>query len=396
MLNPTQIEQYQRDGYLILRNAIDEAELKRLERGVANNPPLDGTLDPNAPVYPNPGRYTLATQSPADPDLGFIIEHPTIVEGAKTLLGEEVVLTAYVIYDRTPKGKGLAAHHDYKRWRPVGSSMHWLFTIVPFCDYDAQTGQLFVAPGSHHLERVHTEAGACVEVDPAIRPRDEDFIDPQLRRGDLLFMNMHLWHKAADNLSQQHRVGLFNKYASVKHPPATGYYLFNDQVAAALSDAGQVLIAKHSDRQIQTTRVLLIRSRGAQQQIYLHPDPNGQLTLPGGPTWHERAIADWDLGNYIAPAQQYLREQVEVATPWLSYVDDYPEQDGLCRVYAYPLNDNGFPVNYPGQWMTADELARADLALGWVGQALAEWQREDLIRGKGISQAAARIDQFAY
>ena len=62
MLSASQIEQYNNAGYLILRGAIAEAEVQRLERGVANNPPLDGTLDPNAPVFPAPGRYTLATQ----------------------------------------------------------------------------------------------------------------------------------------------------------------------------------------------------------------------------------------------------------------------------------------------------------------------------------------------
>ena len=126
MLSQTQREQYDEQGYLILKGAIAEHEIQRLERGVANNPPLDGTLDPNAPVYPAPGRYTLATQSARDPDLAFIIEHETIVESARELLADDPVLTAYVIYDRTPGGQGLPTHHDYKRWRPVGSSMNWV------------------------------------------------------------------------------------------------------------------------------------------------------------------------------------------------------------------------------------------------------------------------------
>ena len=181
MLSKTQIEQFNNQGYLILKGAIDEMDIQRLEQGVANNPPLDGTLDPNAPVYPNPGRYTLATQSARDPDLAFVIEHETIVSSARDLLSDDPVLTAYVIYDRTPDGAGLPAHHDYKRWRPVGSSMHWLFTIVPFCDFDEATGPLYVAPGSHRTERVHSGETPCLEVEPAIRPGDHEFIDPGLQ-----------------------------------------------------------------------------------------------------------------------------------------------------------------------------------------------------------------------
>ena len=147
-LSTDNLAAYERDGYFILRGAIAEADVSRLERGFANNPPLDGTLDPYAPEYPAPGRYTLATQSLADPDLAFIVEHPTIVEAVTQILDDEPRLTAYVIYDRTPEGQGLPAHHDYKRWRPVGSSMNWLFTIVPFGAFDEEAGRLLVAPVS--------------------------------------------------------------------------------------------------------------------------------------------------------------------------------------------------------------------------------------------------------
>ncbi len=396
MLTNEQIQQYKRDGYLILKGAIPEEDVQRLERGVKNNPPLDGTLDPNAPVFPAPGRYTLATQAPADPDLGFIIEHPTVVDPVRTLLEDEPRLTAYVIYDRTPGGAGLPAHHDYKRWRPVGSSMNWLFTIIPFCDFDEDTGQLFVAPGSHHPGRIHDGATECLEVEPAIRPAPNDFIDPGLERGDLLFMNMHLWHRAADNRSEVHRVGLFNKYAGASYPPATGYYLFNDAVVDALSDAGRELIAVHSNLPIITTRALLVRDRGGSQEVLLTPDDDNRMQLPGGAVWDERAIPDWDLGNYIAPLQNYLREQLRIETPWLSYIHDYPEADGLCRLYGYTLNDHGFPVAYDGEWVAVESMHQQALAHDWIEAAVEKWCDPSIIRGKGLSQAQSRIDQFAY
>ena len=394
MLSAEQLAAYERDGYLLLKGAIAEEDIVRLEAGVARNPPLDQTLDPNAPKFPDPGRYTLATQSLKDPDLAFIVEHPTIVAGVRRLLDDDPILTAYVIYDRTPGGRGLPAHHDYKRWRPVGSSMHWLFTIVPFCDYDDETGQLFIAPGSHRLERVKTGTGVCMEVDPAVRPKPEDFIDPGLQRGDLLLMNMHLWHRAADNRSDKHRVGLFNKYAAASAPPATGYYLYDDDVYAALSEEGRRLIGVHSNRKLTTTRAVLVREREDGADLFL-TDIDGRLGLPGGDAWDERAIPDWDRGNLIAPLQQHLREQVRIETPWLSYVGDYEEADGLCRVYAYTLNDHGFPVAYDGEWVDVASCSQA-LAFGWELDAARRWLDPNVTRGKGLSQAQCRIDQFAY
>lgn len=393
-LSQAQISQYTRDGYLILRGAIPEADILRLERGVANNPPLDGTLDPNAPIYPNPGRYTLATQCARDPDLAFIIEHPQIVEPVTQILQDDPKLTAYVIYDRTPGGKGIPAHHDYKRWRPVGSSMHWLFTIVPFCDYDAAAGPLYIAPGSHHLGRIR-EGAVCMEVDPAIKPHADDFIDPELKRGDLLLMNMHLWHKADNNTSSIHRLGLFNKYAAASAPPATGYYLFHTDVHDALSSEGQSLIAVHSTHEVMTTRALLTRQRDGETEVFLR-ETNQTLELPGGATRQERAIPDWDLGNMIAALQTHLREQVLIEVPWLSYVGDYAEGEGLCRVYAYPLNDNGFPVPFDGIWIPIPQLGEHTLSQPWVEQALTTWLDPTITRGKGLSQAQCRVDQFAY
>ncbi len=395
MLTPEQLADYQANGYLVLRGAIDEGDLERLERGLERNPPLDGTLDPDAPAYPAPGRYTLANQCLKDPDLAFIVGHPTIVSSVTDILGEAPRLTAYVIYDRTPGGPGLPAHHDYKRWRPVGSSMHWLFTIVPFCDYDEDTGPLYVAPGSHRPERVRTGTGPCLEVAPAMRPADEDFVDPGLERGDLLLMNMHLWHRASPNRSGVHRAGLFNKYAAASFPPATGYFLYDEDVFAALPPEAQPLIAVHSNREIMTTRAVLTRERQRRQELLLR-DAGTVLALPGGVVSEERAIPDWDRGNYIASLQQHLREQLAIETPWLSYIGDYEEGDGLCRVYGYTLNDNGFPVPYEGIWQPLDAVDEETLALGWELEAVRRWQDPVITRGKGVSQAQARIDQFAY
>jgi hypothetical protein len=396
MLSAEQMGAYERDGFLLLRGQIPDADIKRLELGFARNPPTDfyGGL-----TYPEPGRYTQANDCLKDPDLAFIAEHPAIVPAAEQLLGDAAHLTAYVLYDRTPGGGGLPAHNDYKRWRPVGSSMNWLFAIVPFCDYDDETGPLFVAPGSHRLDRVRDGGERALDVSAAVRPDDAQFVDPRLGRGDLLLMNMHLWHRAAPNQSDRHRAGAFNKYAAASAPPATGYYLYDEDVYRAFSPEGRRLLAVHSDRALATTRLVLERSSGRGPETVLSRDPRGKWCLPGGPTWIERAIPDWDTGNVIASLQSHLREQLRIETPWVSYVGDFEEGDDLCRVYGYALNGLGFPMPFPeGEWFTRERLEnqRADLAFGYEPEAFAGWLDPEPIRGKGLTQAQSRIDQYAY
>ncbi|MFT7649337.1 MAG: hypothetical protein ACI8Y4_004098 [Candidatus Poriferisodalaceae bacterium] len=402
-LSVGEVDAYQRDGYLIRRDSLTEADITRLEKGFARNPPLDGTLyDVKQLSYPEPGRYTLANNSLKDPDLGFIVEHPEVVGPAAQLLGDEPRLTAYVLYDRTPGGPAIGSHNDYKRWRPVGSSMNWLFTIMPFCDFDDEAGPLYIAPGSHHLERVTPGSERPLEVDPPTRPPESDFIDPELKRGDVLFMNMHLWHKAAGNNSGHHRVGLFNKYCAASCPPATGYLLYDDDVHAMLSPERQDLLGVHSNLSIDTTRVLLMRETRQGPEVFLRQGAGG-LEFPGGPSFVEQAIPDWDRGNYIASAQAALREQIQVETPWLSYVADHvesgPAEGGsLARIYAYTLTGRGFPVGYNGEWLTRYQLVErsSELAHGYEAEALDAWLDPALVRGKGLTQAQSRVDQYAY
>jgi hypothetical protein len=395
MLSEAQKRSYIEDGYLLLKGAISEDEITRLESGLARNPPLDGTLAGSTQNYPEPGRYTLATNSLKDPDLAFIVEHPTIVDSARELLDDDPLLTAYVIYDRTPGGAGLPSHNDYKRWRPVGSSMNWLFTIIPFTNFNEETGQLFIAPGSHQPERIHDKGAGALDVLPPSKPPEEAYIDPGLERGDLLLMNMYLWHRASGNASNQHRIGLFNKYAGAKAPPATGYYLFDDDVFDALSNSGRKLIAVHSDRKILTTRAVLTRSSADGREVLVTED--GGYGLPGGEAWDERAIPDWDLGNYLAPLKSHLVQNIGIEPPWLSYVGDFEEEDYLCRVYGYTLPGRGFPVAYTGaRWLPIEELTSDNGACGFEAQALADWLDPTPVRGKGLTQAQSRIDQYAY
>ena len=76
MLTEQQRADYESDGFLLLKGAISEAEISRLEQGLARNPPLDGTLTDDTPNYPAPGRYTLACPFTTTTNAGDRWAHP--------------------------------------------------------------------------------------------------------------------------------------------------------------------------------------------------------------------------------------------------------------------------------------------------------------------------------
>jgi hypothetical protein len=61
------------------------------------------------------------------------------------------------------------------------------------------------------------------------------------------------------------------------------------------------------------------------------------------------------------------------------------------------MNWNGFPVPYSeGKWVSRSELETMQFRFGYETAAAADWLEPGVIRGKGLTQAKSRIDQFAY
>ena len=383
LLSTTELKRYQEDGFLVLRDVVEESVLRALDKALEKHVPNDGPLPG---IYPAPGRYTLATSALNDPTLAQVAYHPKIVQVVSDALSDDPVLTAFVMYDRTPGGPDIRHHNDYKRWRPVGSSMDWLFAILPLDDFDENRGQLFLYPGSHHLERIHPFADRFQDIEPALFPEPDAFIDPELRRGDLCLMNMHTWHKANGNKSTTHRRGFFNKYAARHYPPATGYYKFSTKAYDNFPDSEKHLLPTCSDKPITQASLLLQNF----DRFYIQ---NG--SLPVSPAVPEQAIPDWDLGNYIASAIKAGRDQVRVEPPWVSWITDVDNDSSLSRMYGYNIDEHAFPARFDGEWLTKHQLQDRFDDDHPILDAIELWQDPALIRGKGVTQARARTNQYA-
>jgi hypothetical protein len=59
------------------------------------------------------------------------------------------------------------------------------------------------------------------------------------------------------------------------------------------------------------------------------------------------------------------------------------------------LNGNGFPVPYRGgEWLTQEQIESRGGS--YEPQAFNAWLDPTPVRGKGLTQAQCRVDQFAY
>ena len=383
-LTEQQIAGYREDGYTIVRNVLSAKEADELRRVVQQQVMREAY--PSTLKYPQPAKYTVSGNRLAEPGLTAIAEHSTVVSTVESVLGQPAHLTAYVAYLRTPGDKGAGAHCDYKRWRPVGSSMNWVFAIIPLTDFDAEYGPFLVSPKSHKLTQVVDKDAHILDLKRPDAEQLAPFIDPELKAGDLLVVNEHVWHKAPAGTTTEDRCGIFNKYCAVDAPPAAGYYPYNPAALDALSDDGKRLIPVCFDKPIKTTRLLIEDTSTQESKFLLRYDEKAACwELPGGEGWEEEKLVGWDVGARIGSLQELAKTQLDLEVPWMSYIEDVEAEDGICRVYGF--SDENLDLdrlaNGGYDWFTKSEMQQRLGESSAICHAVDTWHRADVIRGKG-------------
>ena len=390
-LSEQQIADYHEDGYVILRNVLSAKEADELRHVVQEEVKRDAY--PSTLKYPEPAKYTVSGNRLADPGLTEIAEHPTVIGAVESALGQPAHLTAYVAYLRTSGDKGGRAHCDYKRWRPVGSSMNWVFAIIPLTDFDTEYGPFLVSPKSHKLTQVIDPDAHILDLTRPDREQLPDFIDPELKAGDLLVVNEHVWHEAPPGTTTEDRCGIFNKYCAIDAPPAAGYYPYNPAALDALSDDGKRLIPVCFDKPIATTRLLVEDSSSQESKFLLHRNAKtSEWELPGGEGWEEEDLVGWDVGARVGSLQDITETQLGLEVSWMSYIEDVEEEDGICRIYGF--SDENLDINVLTdkgcEWFTKSELKQRLGESDAICGAVNTWQQADVIRGKGTACRQSR------
>jgi ectoine hydroxylase-related dioxygenase (phytanoyl-CoA dioxygenase family) len=141
------------EGVLILRNYFSEAELAAI-----HGPIVAAQNAPNSPLVGSSStKYNY-------PDMRSLVDYPElarasfdddrVVDAVETLLQEQAEIMQFGALTWTEGAAGFGAHYDYKPARTVGSSVDWLFAVIPLTDYNAHDGPLLVAPGSAPRSKV--------------------------------------------------------------------------------------------------------------------------------------------------------------------------------------------------------------------------------------------------
>lgn len=225
LLTPTQIQQYNKDGYLIVPGFYDKEEVSRLYHIAID----DATISKHAiNVNDSTGRRSKLSlwYKPGDDVYGLLTRGKTLVGAVDLLLerqpgdeGHSVCHYHSKLMQKEPRvGGAWEWHQDYGYWykNEFLYPEQMMSVMIAVTDANVENGCLQVIKGSHKMGRVEhgfsgEQVGASQRyVDLALRTMEHVFVE--LNAGDALFFHSNILHRSEANLSDRPRWSLISCY----------------------------------------------------------------------------------------------------------------------------------------------------------------------------------------
>jgi phytanoyl-CoA hydroxylase len=238
-LSERQIEQFQRDGYLIFREMAPAPQCRHmaavanahLQQGVA---PLEYEAQVGYPGAPEsldaPGGKTVRRLRNAyqrDASFAQWAGNPDLVAKLAALLGEEVCLTLAhhnCVMTKHPNfGTATGWHRDIRYWSFQQPDL--ISVWLALGHEDASNGALHFIPGSHRLQIAPDQLDQLDFLKPE-HPQNRALfaqgITPELQGGDVVFFHSGLFHAAGRNTSEAIKNSVVFAYHGQSNVPRAG------------------------------------------------------------------------------------------------------------------------------------------------------------------------------
>jgi phytanoyl-CoA hydroxylase len=220
VLTLAQIEQYNQDGYLILRDFLNPQEISRLYQIAIE----DKAMSKNAiNINDSTGKRSKLSlwYKPGDDVYGLLTRSESLVNSVDKLLDGNAAVCHFhsKLMQKEPKvGGAWEWHQDYGYWYKNEFLLpdQMMSVMVAVTDANIENGCLQVIKSSHKMGRVeHGFAGeqngaAQRYVDLALQTMELIYVE--LKAGDILFFHSNLLHRSEANLSDKARWSMISCY----------------------------------------------------------------------------------------------------------------------------------------------------------------------------------------
>ena len=269
-LTPEQIDQYNQDGYLIVRNFLNADEVEKLYHVAID----DSAMSKNAiNVNDSTGKRSKLSlwYKPGDDTYGLLTRSQQLVDSTNALLDGDTPVCHFhsKLMQKEPRvGGAWEWHQDYGYWYKNEFLLpdQMMSVMVAITDANEANGCLQVIKGSHKMGRVEhgfsgEQVGASQRyVDLSLKTMERIFVE--LKAGDVLFFHSNILHRSEANLSDKPRwsmISCYNRQANIGYNDSASSMssitpidvVPNDALmtweAAGLAEDGADFLAKEAD-----------------------------------------------------------------------------------------------------------------------------------------------------
>ncbi len=224
VLSETQVTDYHRDGYVLVRQLLDAEEADLLGRAAREDRELDRRSQGRADGEGGSVRMSLWNQ-PGNGIYGMVARSRRIVDSMEKILDGEVYHYHSKMILKDPEvGGAWTWHQDYGYWYQNGALFPLMSSVMIAVDpATRQNGCLQVLKGSHQMGRLDHEltgeqAGANMERVEEAR-KVLDLVHVEMDPGDGLFFHCNLLHRSDRNKSANPRWSLICCYNAARNNP---------------------------------------------------------------------------------------------------------------------------------------------------------------------------------
>jgi len=215
----THLQAVERDGFTILENVFSRERadafrkrIREIERDTLH-PLQPGETEADSSFYRTAGLLRI------DPLFWDVPIDPIVTQVVEGVLGADFLLSTFSGIDLKPNGRNIQPLHPddalvpvpRPHQRPIGCTVMWVVT-----DFNARTGGTRLLPGSHRepLDLLFSQD----------KERMSQTIQPDMKPGSVLVFDHALFHGAADNPSDEWRLGLQVSYHAGWVRPYTNWF----------------------------------------------------------------------------------------------------------------------------------------------------------------------------
>jgi ectoine hydroxylase-related dioxygenase (phytanoyl-CoA dioxygenase family) len=224
LLTEEQLSDYERDGYIVVRNLFSEEEIDLLGQAARNDNEMDKSSSERDDGEGNAVRLALWNH-PGDGIYGMFSRCQKMVNRVEEILREEVYhYHSKMILKDAKVGGAWAWHQDYGYWYQNGVLSPNLCSVMIAVDQATiENGCMQVIKGSHKLGRINhilsgDQAGADMERVEEAKKR-LDLVHVTMEPGDALFFHSNTLHASDANESDHPRWAMICCYNAASNDP---------------------------------------------------------------------------------------------------------------------------------------------------------------------------------